>query len=86
MDHFLNEENLAEILDCYALVHHDAYYVKMDVAWGISVACAKFPSQTITYLEKSNLDKFIHNKAIQKCCESYRVPPEIKKYLRSLKK
>ena len=37
------------------------------------------------YVEKKKLDKWTHNKAIQKSVESNRISPERKEYLKSLK-
>lgn len=37
------------------------------------------------FIEEKKLDKWTHNKAIQKSVESYRITPEQKEYLKSLK-
>ena len=41
--------------------------------------------KAIVYIEKNRLDKWVHNKTIQKAIESYRITNEKKEYLRSLK-
>ena len=47
---------------------------------------AKFADQTFLFLQHDQMDDFTHNKAIQKICESYRVPKEWKEKLRSLRR
>ena len=37
------------------------------------------------YIEEQKLDVWTHNKTIQKAVESYRITPEQKEYLKSLK-
>ncbi len=61
------------------------YYVKMMIAWYFATALAKQYAQAITCFEKRVLDKWTHNKAIQKAIESFRVSDEHKVYLRTLR-
>ena len=58
----------------------------MAIAWLISFSYIKQKEKTKKYLLKNNLDKFTHNKSIQKICESYRVLPEEKEELKRIKK
>ena len=39
----------------------------------------------LPFIQNKKLDVWTHNKAIQKACESFRVSPEHKEYLRSLR-
>ena len=55
------------------------------VAWYFATALAKQWEATIPVIEKRILPKWTHNKAIQKAIESYRITPEQKDYLRTLK-
>ena len=55
------------------------------IAWYFATALAKQWDATIPYFEKSVMDKWTHNKAIQKARESYRVTKEQKEYLKTLK-
>lgn len=86
LDHFIEEKYLEEIFSIFDGIRHEGYYVKMAVAWAVSVCYVRFPERTWTYLEQDHLDAFTHNKAIQKTRESYRVSPEDKQRLLSLKK
>ena len=54
-------------------------------AWYFATALAKQYDATIKYIENKKLDTWVHNKAIQKAIESFRVSDEHKEYLRKLK-
>ena len=54
-------------------IHHDGYYVKMGLAWAISIYFIKMPEVTMNYLRKNQLDDFTYHKALQKILDSYRV-------------
>ena len=57
----------------------------MVVAWYFATARAKQYDAVIPFLEQCRLDKWTHNKAIQKARESYRITAEQKEYLNTLK-
>lgn len=61
------------------------YYLKMIIAWYFATALAKQYDAVIPFIEQQKLDTWIHNKAIQKAVESYRVTDEHKAYLKTLK-
>ena len=67
-------------------IKYDNYYVNMSRAWYFSYALIKQYDDTIKLIEEKKLDKFTHNKSIQKAIESYRLSDERKKYLKTLKK
>ena len=67
-------------------IKHDGYYVKMAVAWAISVCFVKYPEKTMAYLKDNTLDDFTYNKALQKIVESFRVNKETKNIIRSMKR
>ena len=54
-------------------------------AWYFATALAKQYKLTKPYIENNQLDKWTHNKTIQKAIESYRISSEQKEYLKSLK-
>ena len=85
MQHFLDEDFDPEYPELAAAVRSDEYYVKMMIAWYFATALAKQYDEVIPYLENQNLDVWTHNKAIQKAIESFRITPEQKQYLRTLK-
>lgn len=85
MRYFLDEDFSLEFAEMVLAVRSEEYYVKMMVAWYFATALAKQYDKIIPYFEKLTLDKWTHNKAIQKAVESYRISPEQKAYLRGLK-
>ena len=86
LDHFITEEFIDRVLDKLADIRHEGYYVKMAIAWAVSVCYVKFPKQTWELLEGDELDDFTHQKSIQKIRESYRVSKEEKEKVLGLKR
>lgn len=84
--HFVDEKHIDDILETCSKVRHDGYYMKMAVAWLISVCYVKFSEQTAKFLKNNRMDDFTHNKSIQKIRESYRVSKEEKDNLNQLKR
>lgn len=74
-----------EVLNIYATVKSDKYYINMALAWGISVLLVKDYDVAVKYLENRTYSPWVHNKAIQKAIESYRITQDQKVYLRTLK-
>ena len=85
MRYFLDDEFSKEYSDLIANIRSDEYYVNMMIAWYFATALAKQYSLTVVYLEEKRLDKWVHNKTIQKARESYRVTDENKAYLKNLR-
>ena len=85
MTQFLDEDFRVEYLEIPAAVHSGEYYVNMMIAWFYATALAKQWDATIGYIEDQRLDTWTHNKTIQKARESYRITPEQKEYLKTLK-
>ncbi|MBR1476662.1 MAG: DNA alkylation repair protein [Lachnospiraceae bacterium] len=85
MQHYLDEDFRLEYADMVAEVESDEYYINMMRAWYFATALAKQYDAVIPYIEGKCLDKWTHNKAIQKSVESYRITDEEKAYLKTLK-
>lgn len=85
LNNFLDEEFRPEMLDLVSALRSDEYYINMAIAWYFSFALIKQYDAALPYILDRRLDSWVHNKAIQKAIESYRVAPECKKYLRSIK-
>lgn len=64
----------------------DEYYVNMMIAWYYATALAKQYESVLPYLENNVLETWVHNKTIQKAIESYRITPEQKDYLKTLRR
>ena len=85
MTHFLDEDFKPEYLGMAADVHSEEYYVNMMIAWFFATALAKQYEASLPYIENHCMDRWTHNKTIQKAIESYRITDEQKRYLKSLK-
>lgn len=85
MNHFLDEDFKPEYLAKVATVKSGEYYINMAAAWYFATALAKRYEETLPLFEEKRLDAWVHNKAIQKASESFRVTNEHKAYLRTLK-
>ncbi len=86
MEHFLDEDFKTTYLTKVSKIRSDEYYVNMMIAWYFATALAKQYDATLPYIEKQKLDIWTHNKSIQKAVESYRITPEQKDYLKTLKR
>ena len=67
-------------------VESEEYYVNMMIAWYFATALAKQWDATIPYLKERKLPEWVYRKTIQKAIESYRITPEQKVYLKTLRK
>ena len=85
MSFFLDDHFQPEMPDLVAEIRSQEYYVNMMIAWYFATALAKQYEAVLPYIKERRLDKWAHNKAIQKAIESYRISDEAKAYLRTLK-
>lgn len=85
MEHFLDEDFDIKYPEIVAKIRSDEYYVNMMIAWYFATALAKQYDAVLPFIENKKLDTWTHNKAIQKSVESYRITPEQKTYLKTLK-
>lgn len=85
MQHFLDADFDPAFPEMIAQIRSDEYYVNMMTAWYFATALAKQYDSIVPFIENRRLDVWTHNKTIQKAVESYRITPEQKDYLKSLK-
>ena len=85
MSHFLDDDFDPAFLDLAAEVRSEEYYINMMIAWYFATALAKQYDAALPYIEDRRLEPWTHNRTIQKAVESFRVSPEQKDYLRSLR-
>ncbi len=85
MEHFLDDAFSPDYLNMVASVRSDEYYINMMIAWYFATALAKQYDSAVIFLKEKKLDTWTHNKTIQKSIESFRISPEQKEYLRTLK-
>ena len=85
MGHFLDEDFDITYPEMVAKVRSDEYYINMMIAWYFATALAKQYDTILPFIAEKRLEKWTHNKAIQKSVESNRISPEQKEYLKSFK-
>ncbi len=78
MLYYLNDENIDDIIELTTTIDNHSYYVDMAISWLISVAIIKYENQILNLIKSRKLNKFIQNKAISKCRDSFRVRKEVK--------
>lgn len=86
MSHYLDGDFKTAYPEKVAAIKSEEYYVNMMRAWYFATALVKQWKASVPYMEKHRLDKWTHNKAIQKAVESRRITAEQKMYLRTLKR
>jgi hypothetical protein len=85
MTYFLDERFDEVYMKHILEIRREEYYIKTMIAWYLATAIAKQYEIAVKYLESKVLDPFVHNKAIQKAIESFRVSEDAKKYLKTLR-
>ncbi|WP_446899226.1 DNA alkylation repair protein [Clostridium sp. LBM24168] len=86
LDFYIDEIYINPVLDILDKIKNDGYYVKMAVAWAVSICYIKFPENTMLYLKNSSLDDFTYNKSLQKITESLRIDNKTKLIIKSMKR
>ena len=81
MRYFLDEKFETKYLDLVTSINSEEYYINMMRAWFFATALAKQYEQTFPYIKNYSLDKWTHNKTIQKAVESNLINKEIKQFL-----
>lgn len=76
MCNFLDEAHINLVFKRLRNVKHDAYYVKMALAWTYATAAVNFFDQTLAELESPKIDPWTRTKAYQKMRESRRFSKE----------
>ena len=84
--HFVDNEYAQKAFTLFNQIKNDDYYVKMAVAWAISIYFRELPTLTMSYLQKNQLDDWTYNKALQKITESLKVDCNTKNIIRSMKR
>ncbi len=97
LDYYIDEEHLDDIFRICEEISggeqekerspdYNGYYVKMAVAWLISMCFVKFYDETLVFMKQCALDDWTYNKAIQKTRESLRIKKEQKDELQAMKR
>ena len=86
LNYYISDEYMDKLLTACARIKSEEYYINMALAWLVSFMLIKQYERTIPLLAGGALDKWVHNKSIQKALESYRLTDEQKSYLKTLRR
>lgn len=86
INYYINGEYFDKVLGTLDEISHPGYYVKMAVAWAVSMCYVFNAKETEEFLRDCTLDDFTYNKAIQKVIESRQVDREEKEKLKKWKR
>ena len=86
LDYYIEDAYLDRLFSIFDSVQHEGYYVRMAVAWAVSVCYVHDPEKTMGYLQENGLDSFTYNKALQKITESRCITNQQKETVRRMKR
>ena len=86
LNYYMTKEDLPMLFSVCDEVNHSGYYVKMAVAWLLSMCFVTDEKATVQYLKKCQLDDWTYQKTLQKIRESTRVSDVSKERLKKLKR
>lgn len=86
LSYFVDVKYTQEAFVSFDNIKHEDYYVKMAVAWAISIYFIKLRAETLPYLLNNKLDDWTYNKALQKIIESQTTDASTKDLMRSMKR
>lgn len=86
LSNYIDEHHIDALFAHFDRIRHEGYYVRMAVAWAVSVCYVKFPERTDAWLRECALSDWTYNKARQKIVESRRVDADAKTTIRAMKR
>lgn len=87
LNYYIDEEYINRVLAVLEGIKNNGYYVKMAVAWALSICFVKEREPALEFLKTcSALDTFTYNKALQKITESNVIDEKTKTIIRSMKR
>lgn len=86
LTYYIKKERLTDLFCAFDSADRESYYVRMAVAWAVSMCCVRFPKETEDYLEVCSLDEWTWRKSIQKILESHRIEGPVREKLKKWKK
>lgn len=86
LTYYLQPQYLSQLFSAFDRARKETYYVRMAVAWAVSMCYVRFPKETEGYLESCGLDDWTWNKSLQKIVESLRIDGKTREKIRQWKK
>ena len=74
-----------QVLNILLSIDREEYYINMAIAWTLADAYVDFKDKVNDIIINKKLSPWVHNKTIQKICESFRISNEDKAYLKTFK-
>ena len=84
--YYIDDEHIKQVLVLLEKIKHEDYYVKMAVAWAVSMCYVNYPALTLEFLKECKLDDFTYNKSLSKICESLKPSAEEKALIKTMKR
>lgn len=84
--YYIDDEHTDKMLMLFEEVKNEDYYVKMAVAWAVSMCYVNQTNSTMPFLFNNKLDDFTYNKSLQKICQSLKPSAEEKALIKSMKR
>lgn len=84
--YYITPAYLQKVFQILDRISHPGYYIKMAIAWAVSVCYIKYPTETMYYLKNNHLDSFTYRKSLQKIKESRAVSQEQKQIIQKMMK
>ena len=85
LKYFLLDNFKIDYLRLVSKIKSEEYYINMMIAWLFAEALVKQQEATLPFIKDHILSPWVHNKAIQKACESRRIDKNLKVQLKELK-
>ena len=85
LNYFLHDIYVDKTLEIVSKIKTNDYYVKMALAWLMSIAYIKYKEKTLIYLVNIE-DNFIYNKSLSKIIDSRRISNCEKDFIKSLRR
>lgn len=86
LHYYVQEEYLPLIFESVRGLKRGEYYIMMGAAWLIAEVLVKYYQEGVRFLQEGSMPKAMHNKAIQKAIESYRISEEQKAFLKTARR
>jgi 3-methyladenine DNA glycosylase AlkD len=86
MLYYLTPEYAPLAFEHFDRIKQEGYYVRMAIAWVLSMYYVNLPEQTMVYLKNNSLDNFTYNKSLQKITESLRLDETSRAMIKSMKR
>ena len=81
----MDEAYINQVIDVIKSINNHTYYVDMAISWFLCECVIKFPDTGLNLIKQKLFTRFIQNKAISKCHDSFRISDELKKELKTYK-